>query len=108
MGDCFKTLQIGMESSLVVSMLRRINHSIDHSDNSFLFDVELDGSVNNDKLSLKMQGLHLFFQLDWAFYIVYVAKTASKRIEVLAQCMKFQFFEVFFYHYKSLILLCLE
>ena len=50
-----------------------------------------------------MLGLSFSFKLDWGFYIVSIAKTASKKIGTLIRSMKFFSPEVALYFYKSTI-----
>ena len=52
-------------------------------------DVKMDGSVLEEKSSFKMLGLTFSSKLDWGSYIIYIAKTASKKIGVLIRSMKF-------------------
>ena len=47
-------------------------------------------------------------KLDWVFYIISIAKTASKKIGVLICSMKFLSSEVALYLYKSTICPCME
>ena len=54
-----------------------------------------------------MQGLTLSFKLNWAFYIISIAKTTSKKIEVLIHSIKFLSPEVTLYLYKSTISSCM-
>ena len=46
-------------------------------------------SVLGEKSSFKMLGLTFSSKLDWGSYIITIAKTASKKIEVLIRSMKF-------------------
>ena len=48
------------------------------------------------------------FKLDWGFYIISIAKTASKKIEALIRSMKLLSPEVALYLYKSTIRPCME
>ena len=48
-------------------------------------------------------GLTFSSKLDWGSYIISIAKTASKKIGALIRSMKFLFFEVALYLYKSTI-----
>ena len=59
----------------------------------------MDGSVFKKKLSFKMLGLTFSSKLDWGSYIISIAKTASKKIEVFNSS-----YEVFF----LLIMLCIS
>ena len=51
-------------------------------------DVKMDGSVLEEKSSFKMLGLTFSSKLDWGSYIVFIAKTASKKIGALICSMK--------------------
>ena len=55
--------------------------SIDRSNNNGSIDVKMGGSILEEKSSFKMLGLTLCSKLDWGFYIISIAKTASKKIE---------------------------
>ena len=55
-----------------------------------------------------MLGLTFSSKLDWGFYIISFAKTASKKIEALISSMKFRSPEVALYLYKSTIRPCME
>ena len=68
----------------------------------------MDGSVLEEKSSLKMLELTFSSKLNWGSYIISVAKTASKKIGVLIRCMKFLSPEVALYLYKSTIRPCME
>ena len=49
----------------------------------------MDGSVLEEKLSFKMLGLTFSSKLDWGSYIIFIAKTASRKIRDLIHSMKF-------------------
>ena len=68
----------------------------------------MDGSILEEKTSFKMMGLTFSSKLDWASYIVSIAKTASKKIGALIRSMKFRSPEVALYFYKSTIQPCME
>ena len=59
--------------------------SCDRSNNTGTIDVEMDGSVLEEKSSFKMLGLIFSSKVD--SYIISVAKTASKRIGALIRSM---------------------
>ena len=82
--------------------------SSDWSKNNGAIDVKMDGSVLEEKASLKMLGLTFFSKLDWGLYIVSIAKTASKKIRALIRSMKFLSPEVALYLHKSTIWPCME
>ena len=68
----------------------------------------MDRSVLEEKSSFKMLGLTFSSKLYWGSYIVSIAKTASKKIGVLIQSMKFLSPEVALYLYKSTIQPCMD
>ena len=68
----------------------------------------MDGSVLEKKWFFKMLGLTFLSKLDWGSYIIYIAKTASKKIRALIRPMKFLSPEVALYLYKSVIRPCIE
>ena len=70
--------------------------------------MKMDGSVLEEKTSFKMLGLTFFSKLNWGFYIISVAKTASEIIGALICAMKFLSPEVVLYLYKSTICRCME
>ena len=80
----------------------------DQSDNTGDIDVKMDGSVLEEKSSIKMMGLTFSSKLDWGSYIISIAKTASRKIGVLIRSMKFLCPEVALYLYKSTIHPCME
>ena len=55
-----------------------------------------------------MLGLTFSSKLDWGSYVIFIAKTASKKIGALIRCMKFLSPEVALYLYKSTIRPCME
>ena len=63
----------------------------------------MDGSVLEEIPSFRMLGLSFFSKLDWGSYIIFIAKTASKKIGALIRSMKFLFPEVALYLCKSTI-----
>ena len=82
--------------------------SFDRSKNTGAFGVKMDGSVLEEKTSFKMLGLTFSSKLDRGFYIVSIAKTASKKIGALIRSMKFLSPEVPLYLYRSTIRPCME
>ena len=52
----------------------------DQSKNTGAIDMKMDGSVLEEKISIKMLGLTFSSKLDWGSYIVSIAKTGSKKI----------------------------
>ena len=63
----------------------------------------MDGSILEEKTSLKILGLTFSSKLDWGSYIVSFAKTASKKIGALICSMKFLSPEIALYLYKTTI-----
>ena len=57
----------------------------------------MDGSVFEEKSSLKMLGVTFSSKLDWGTYIISIAQTASKKIGALIHSMKFLSPEVVLY-----------
>ena len=74
----------------------------EQSKNTGAIDVEMDGSVFEEKSIFKMLGLTFSSKLDWDSYLISIAKTASKKIRALIRSMKF-----FLYLYKSTIRPCI-
>ena len=68
----------------------------------------MDGSVLEEKSSCKMLGLSFSSKLDWGFYIISIAKTASKTIGDLICSLKFLSPDVTLYLHKSAIWSCME
>ena len=69
--------------------------------------VKMDGSVP-EKKSFKMLGFTFSSKLGLGFYIISIAKTASKKIGALVCSMKFLSPEVVLYLYKSTMQPCME
>ena len=82
--------------------------SFDCSNNTGAIDVEMDGSVLEEKSSFKMLGLPFSSKLDWGSYIFSIAKTTSNKIGAFIRSMKFISLEVVLCLYKSTIRLCME
>ena len=80
----------------------------DQSNNIGATDVKMDGSVLEEKSSFKMLGLIISSKWDWGFYIISIAKTASKGTGALIRSMKFLSPEVGLCVYKSTICPCME
>ena len=70
--------------------------------------VLMDGSPLEEKSSFKMLRLTFSPKLDWGFYIISIAKTASKKIRALIRSMNFLSAEAALYLYKSTIRPCME
>ena len=82
--------------------------SFDQSNIAGAIDKKMDGSVLEENSSFKMLGLTFSSKLDWGFYIISVAKAASKKIGALILLMKFLSPEVALYLYKSTLWPCME
>ena len=80
----------------------------DRSNNNGSIDVKMDGSVLEEKSTLKMLGLTFSSKLDWGSCAISIAKTASKKRGALIRSMKFLSPEVALYLYKSTIRPCLK
>ena len=80
----------------------------DRSNNNGSIDVKMGGSILEEKLSFKMQGLTFSSKLDWGSCIISIAKTASKKIRALIHSLKFLSPEVALYLNKSTIRPCVE
>ena len=63
--------------------------SFDQSINNGFIDMEMDGSVLEEKSTFKMLSLTFSSTLDWGSYIISITKTASKKIGALIPSMKF-------------------
>ena len=63
----------------------------DLSKNTGAIDVNMEGSVLEEKLCFKILGLTFSSKLDSGSYIISIAKTASKKIRALIRSMKFLF-----------------
>ena len=61
----------------------------DRSNNTGAIDVKMDGSFLKENSSFKMLGFTFSSKLDWISYIVYIAKTVSKKIEALIPSINF-------------------
>ena len=70
--------------------------------------MKMDGSVFEEKSSLKMQGLTFSSKLNWGSYIISIAKTASKKIGVLICSRTFLSPKDSLDLYKSTLRSCME
>ena len=59
----------------------------DQSNNTGAVDVKMDGSVLEEKSSFKILGLTFSSKLDWASYIISIAKTTSKKSLLILLCI---------------------
>ena len=80
----------------------------DWSNNTGAINVRMDGSVLEEKSPFMMLGLTFSFKLDWGSYIIYIVKSASKKIGALIRSMKFLPPEVALNLYISTIQPCME
>ena len=80
----------------------------DRCNNTGAIDVKMDGPVFEVKSSFKILGLTFNSELDQRSYIVFIAKTASKKIGALICFMKFLSPEITLYLYKSTTQQCME
>ena len=71
------------------------------SKNTGAIDVNMNGSVLEEKLCLKILGLTFSSKLDSGSYIISIAKNASKKIGALIHFMKFLSPEAALYVHKS-------
>ena len=77
--------------------------SFDHSNNTGVIDVKMNGSVLEEKSSFKMLKLTFSSKLNWDSYIISITETASKKNGAFIRSMKFISLEVVLYLYKSVI-----
>ena len=75
----------------------------DWSNNTGAIDVKMDVSALEEKSYFKTLGLTFSSKLDWNSYIIFIAKTASKKIGALVHSIKFLSPEAALYLYKSTI-----
>ena len=61
----------------------------DWSNNNGSIDLKMDGSVLEEKSSFKMLGLTFSSKFDLGSHIIFIAKTASKKIGALIRSTKF-------------------
>ena len=81
----------------------------DQSNNNGSIGVKMNCSVlEEEKSSFKMMRLTFPSKLDWCFYIIFIAKTASKKIGALICSIKFLSTEVALYLHRSTIRPCPE
>ena len=80
----------------------------DWSNNPDAVDLKMDESVLEEKSSSKMLGFTFSSKLDWDFYIVSIAKTASKKVVTLICSLQFLSPEIALYLYKSTMQPCME
>ena len=83
------------------------------SNNTGSIDVKIDGFVLEEKSSFKMSGLIFSSKLSWGSYIIFIAKTATKKIGALVRSMKFLSPEVALYRFchtpmYGILLSCLD
>ena len=74
----------------------------DKTNNNYIA-VKMVGSVLEEKSSLKILGLIFSSKFDWDSYIIFIARTASKKIGAFVCSMKFLSPKVALYLYKPTI-----
>ena len=82
--------------------------SFDRSNDNGAIDVKIDRSVLEEISPFKMLELTFLSKLGWGSYIIYIAKTASKKIGALICSMKFLSPEVALALCKSTLRSCRE
>ena len=70
--------------------------------------MKINGCVLEEKSSFKMLGSTFSSKLDWGSYIIFIAKTVSKKIGALFCFIKFLSPKVALYLYRSTIRPCME
>ena len=80
----------------------------DQSNTTGAIDVKMGGFVLEEISSFKMLGLTFSYKLDGGSYIIFNAKTTSKKIGALIHSMKFLSRKVALYLYKCTIRPCME
>ena len=100
--DCGRNWLVGFNAGKTQLVL------FDQSNNTGSINVKMDGSVLEEKSSLKMLGLSFSSKLDWGSYIIFTAKAAPKKIGALICSMKFFSPEVALDLYESTIRSCME
>ena len=92
-------------SGLLISVLEKLNwfRLTGLINNTGASDVKMDESVLEEKSSFKMLWLTFSSKLDWGSYIIYIAKTASKKIGALSCSIKFLSPEAALYLGNSII-----
>ena len=79
----------GVGDGLLLSMLEKLNCFFNGSNNTGAIYVKMNRSVLEEKSSFKMLELFFFAKLDLGSYIIFIAKTDSKKTGALIGCMKF-------------------
>ena len=82
---------------------KTLRNSFDRSKNIGAVDVKMDGSVLEEIYYFMILGLSFSPKLDWGYYLISIAKTASKKIGALIHSMKFFSPDVALYLSKSTI-----
>ena len=103
----YETLDWGKKSIVDFNAGKTELVLFDQSNNNGSIDVEMDGSVLEEKAPFKMLGLTFSSKLDWGSYTISIAKTASKKIGFWICFMKFLSPEVALYLCKSTIGPCM-
>ena len=89
----YEILWTGARSTLFFFSTGKTQHAFfDRSDNSGNSDMKMYGSLYEKKNHILIYWDCFFScELNWASYIVFIAKTASKKIGILIRTMKFLF-----------------
>ena len=95
-------------SNLLISNLKTKIYLINEINQSDAIDVKMDGSVHDEKSSFETVGLSFSFELDFASYVVYIAKTASMNNAMLIHSVNVLFCEAALYLYAYTIRHCIE
>ena len=106
--DLRDTVDCGRKSLVDFSAVKIQLASSYRSYNTGAIDMKMDGSLLKEEASFRMLGLTFSSKLDWGFYIISIAKTATKKIGALIRSTKFISPEVALYLYKSTIRPCME
>ena len=80
----------------------------DQSNNNGSTDVKMDGSVLGKKSYFNILGLTFSSKLDWGSYIIFIAKTAFKKIGAVIHSMRFLSPEFALHLCTSTIRPCME
>ena len=76
--DLWDTVDLGKNWLLDFNAGKTQLVSFDWPNNTGSIDVKMDGSVLEERSSFKMLGLTFSSEVDWGYYIIVIAKTASK------------------------------
>ena len=106
----FEVLRIGVGSCLLLLVHWKLE--LFHSDNSGAIVVKMNAFVLNEELSFKKLGFFISSNVDWAFCIVTITKTASTKMWVLIRFVfcsaEFWFGTVALYLFRYTTQFCME